>query len=440
MIKRVLVLGAGRSVTSLIQSLNQLAASYALEITLADQDQTLLAQKTEHLSYVSPLHLHIDDQSLLSSTIATHDVVISMLPPLMHPTIARCCIAHQKHLITASYTSKEIQGLDAQAKQAGVLLLMEAGLDPGLDHMSAMKELDEIRAKGGQIVSFRSFTGGVVAPESDDNPWHYKITWNPENIVRAGAEGARFIRNNKYKFIPYNAIFSRLDKVEIPNYGEYEAYANRDSLHYRKLYGLAHIPTLLRGTLRKAGFCEAWNVLVNLGLTSTRFFLSNMENISYREYLNAFLPFSPTLTVEEKVARFAKVGLEHPIIEKIAWLGLFSQQKIKIAEGSPAEILQTIVEEKWKLRADDKDMVVMQHQIMYQIDSLTHSKTISMVVKGDNAMLTSMAKTVGYPICKVVELLVTQKLSLRGVQVPTIPQIYQPVSYTHLTLPTTSRV
>jgi len=427
MIKKILVLGAGRSVTSLIQSLNQLALTNELEITLADQNKELLLKKTEFLSRVNPLCLNINDKELLTTTICQHDIVISMLPPPVHPKVATLCIQHKKHMITASYVSEEIAQLDQQAKQASVLILMEAGLDPGIDHMSAMKELDEIRAKGGDIISFKSFTGGVVAPESDNNPWNYKITWNPKNIVLSGREGARFIRNSKYKFIPYSTIFSRIDKVIIPDYGEFEAYANRDSLRYKKLYGLAKIPTLLRGTLRKAGFCEAWNVLVKLGLTNNDFLMKDMNGITYREFVNAFLPFSKNLSVEDKIALFAGVTLEHPIIHKINWLGLFGGERINLKEGTPAEILQEILEKKWMLAKGDKDMVVMQHQILYKIEDKLDSKTISMVVKGDNAMLTSMAKTVGFPICKVCELLIQDKLRLRGVHVPTVPEIYEPV-------------
>ena len=221
MVKKVLVLGAGRSVTSLILSLNQLAIDHELEVTLADQEYELTVKKSQSLSHVSPLSFKTDDEELLIRTISTHDVVISMLPPSAHLKIAIQCIRLKKHLITASYLSEKLRSYDQKAKDAGILILMEAGLDPGIDHMSAMKELNEIRSMGGKITSFKSYTGGVIAPESDDNPWHYKITWNPKNVVMAGREGARFISNGQYKFIPYHSVFSRLDKVFIPEYGEY---------------------------------------------------------------------------------------------------------------------------------------------------------------------------------------------------------------------------
>ncbi|MFK7900459.1 MAG: saccharopine dehydrogenase C-terminal domain-containing protein [Cyclobacteriaceae bacterium] len=319
----------------------------------------------------------------------------------------------------------DIKELHTEAVEKGILILMEMGLDPGLDHMTAMKELDQIRSKGGDIISFKSYTGGVIAPESDNNPWHYKITWNPRNIVQAGNEGARFVRNNKYKFIPYTNIFSRLDAVNIPTVGLYDGYANRDSLKYKKLYDLSNVPTLLRGTLRKSGFCQAWDVLVKIGLTNDAFQLKNMKGISYREFTNAFLRYSKVDSVEQKIADFIGVSVDSEIIEKIEWLGLFSKEElIPIDKGSPSDILQALLEKKWKLSPDDKDMIVMQHIIEYEKEGNIRTKKLSMIVKGDDAQLTSMAKTVGYPISKAVELLLTDQLKMRGVQIPLTSDIY----------------
>ena len=268
-----------------------------------------------------------------------------MLPARMHVLLAEDCVIQGVNMITASYVSDEILALDEKAKEKGVLLLNEIGLDPGIDHLSAKKIIDDIHSKGGEINLFKSFCGGLVAPEYDDNPWNYKFTWNPRNVVLAGQGTAQFIRNNLYKYIPYNTLFKRVDNIEVLNEGKFEAYANRDSLSYRESYNLNDIPTMLRGTLRRPGFSKAWDVFVQLGMTDDSFELSNVSTMTCREFINSFLEYDIVKSVESKVQDY--LSLDKEVMDKLIWLGLFENKKISLDRGTPAQVLQHILESKW---------------------------------------------------------------------------------------------
>lgn len=237
------------------------------------------------------------------------DLVISMLPAHLHIEVAKDCIVFKKHLVTASYISDAMQALDQEAKANNLIFMNEIGLDPGIDHMSAMKVIDEIRDQGGKMLLFESFCGGLVAPESDTNLWNYKFTWAPRNVVLAGQGGAaKFIQEGKYKYIPYHKLFRRTEFLHVEGYGKFEAYANRDSLKYRSVYGLEDALTLYRGTIRRVGYSKAWNMFVQLGMTDDSYVLDDSEQLSYREFTNLFLPYHPTDSVEIKMR--LQLGIE----------------------------------------------------------------------------------------------------------------------------------
>ena len=362
-----------------------------------------------------------------SVKIAKSDIVVSMLPAFMHIMVAKDCIRLQKNLVTASYVSKQISSLDEEAKKSGVLLLNEIGLDPGIDHMSAMKVIDDIKEAGGTLNSFKSFCGGLVHPDYDNNPWNYKFTWNPRNVVLAGQGASQYIEDGKYKYIPYNKLFERVEDVEVLDVGEFEGYANRDSLSYRDSYGLGKIPTLFRATLRRKGYSSAWNIFVQLGMTDDSYNLQVMFAITYREFLDMFLPVDSLASIEEKFCKQFDLNSDSPIYRKIAWLDIFSDIKIDIQDSSPAQVLQSILERKWTLGLDDKDMVVMQHQFGYTQNNTLHRINSSLVVYGEDSRDTSMAKTVGLPVAIATKLILTGEISVIGVQIPTIKEIYIPV-------------
>jgi saccharopine dehydrogenase-like NADP-dependent oxidoreductase len=319
--------------------------------------------------------------------------------------------------------------MDEAVKESGLIFMNEAGLDPGIDHMSAMQVIDRIRDKGGKILLFESFAGGLVAPESDTNLWNYKFTWNPRNVVLAGQGGAaKFIQEGTYKYIPYHKLFRRTEFMNIEGYGSFEAYANRDSLDYREAYGLQHVLTLYRGTIRRVGFSKAWNMFVQLGMTDDSYIVENSEGMSYREFTNLFLPYSPTDTVELKLRHYLKIDQDDIMWGKLLELNLFDSRKtIRLKNASPAQMLQQILEDSWTLAANDKDMIVMYHKFGYVLDGKRQQIDANMVVVGENRTHTAMAKTVGLPVAMVTLLILNGNIRNPGVQIPILKEVYAPV-------------
>lgn len=426
--QKILVLGAGLSSSSLIRYLLERADAFNWEVRIVDRDLDLIHRKTNKHPRAKALTFNALDQKERIQEIQQADLVISMLPAKFHVEIANDCLKHKKNLITPSYVSPEMKALDAQAKEAGVLFLNEIGVDPGIDHMSAMKIIDDIKAKGGDIIRFKSYCGGLISPMSDDNPWHYKFTWNPRNVVLAGQGGAaKYIEKGEYKYIPYNRLFSCLDKIEIEGYGSFEGYSNRDSLSYRTIYGLDNIPTIFRGTLRKAGFCESWDVFVQLGMTDDSYELENAENMTGRNFLNTFLPYEEGVPVENKLKKFLSPSKED-LFEKISWLGFFENDEvIGFKNATPAQLLEKILVKKWALKPTDKDMLVMYHDFGYIINGEEHKITSEMVNIGEDQTYTSMSNTVGLPLAIAAKMVLTNQIQLKGVQVPVKAEIYEPI-------------
>ena len=436
--KNILVIGAGRSASSLIKYLLDHSEKESWNVTVGDISLDLVKQKTADHPNARAIVFDINNDLQREEEIKRADIVVSMLPASMHLNAAKDCIRFKKHLATASYVSKEMADLDAEAKAVGIILMNEIGLDPGIDHASAMKVIDHIHAQGGELTSFKSYCGGLVAPENNDNPWGYKFSWNPRNVVLAGQGTAQYIENGEYKYIPYNRLFTQIKTVEIDGCGSFEGYANRDSLSYRKLYNIATIPTMLRGTLRMPGYCKAWNVLVKLGLTDDTYKIEASDKLAYRDLLDAFLPAGRQST-KQKLISFMGAEADDEIISKIEWLGILDDKKIRLANASPAKILQDLLEEKWKLQEHDKDMIVMQHQFDFTSPRpIGHpspigegmgvrSITSSLVVKGQDQTYTAMAKTVGLPLAITTKLILQGKINARGVLIPTTKDIYEPL-------------
>ncbi len=425
--KNILVIGAGRSASSLIKYLLDHAAAENWNVTVGDVSMELVKQKTGNHPQARPLTFDINNEVQREQEIKRTDIVISMLPASMHMNVAKDCVRFKKHLVTASYVSKEMGELHDEAKSAGIILINENGLDPGIDHASAMKVIDEIHQQGGELISFKSYCGGLVAPESNDNPWGYKFSWNPRNVILAGQGTAQYIENGEYKYIPYNRLYTQTNTIEVKGLGSFDAYANRDSLSYRKVYGIENIPTMLRGTLRMEGYCKAWNVFVKLGLTDDTYKIEASDTLTYRNLVEAFLPHSNQSTKEKLVALMGD-EMDAEALSKIEWTGILSDEKIKLSNASPAQILQDLLERKWQLKEHDKDMIVMQHQFEYRNKNAEIKNiTSSLIVKGEDQIYTAMAKTVGLPLAIVTKLILQGKISSRGVVIPTIKEIYQPL-------------
>ncbi len=426
--KKILIIGAGRSASSLIKYLENCAVNFHWEITVADRDLKLVKEKVaENTKAVS---LNINDDESTGNEVQKADLVISMLPARFHKKVAISCLKFNKSLLTASYENEEMSSFKDEVEKKGLLFLNEMGLDPGLDHMSAMKIINEIKAAGHKLLNFESFTGGLVAPESDDNPWNYKFSWNPRNVVVAGQGGpAKFLQEGKYKYIPYNRLFKRTERIQIEGYGKFEGYANRDSLSYIDRYNLHGIPTIYRGTLRRPGFSRAWNVFVDLGATDDTYQLEGVENMTYREFINSFLYYHPSDSVETKLFHYLHIDQDSDVIEKLEWLGIFEDKPIGLKKATPAQVMEHLLKQKWQLQPEDKDMIVMWHKFIYkQAESKKPVKmTSSLAVIGENKDETAMAKTVGLPLGIAAKLVLTGKINLKGMFIPTCKELYQPI-------------
>ena len=426
--KKVLILGAGLSASSLIKYMLDHSEKNNWKVVLGDVSIETAEKKINGHKNGEALAFDVKNQEQVNTEVKSSDIVISMLPASFHYIVAEACVEHAVNMVTASYVSPEIKALDQKAKEKGIIMLNEIGVDPGIDHMSAMQVIDSIKEKGGEILEFESNTGGLVAPKYDNNPWNYKFTWNPRNVVLAGQGNSQFLHNGKYKYIPYNRLFERFERINVLDLGEFEVYANRDSLSYREIYGLEDVKTMFRGTIRRPGYSRAWNAFIQLGMTSDDYVFNNSKNTTYREFINSYLPYGIDKPVELKVAEYLKIDEDSAMMYKLRWLGIFSDEVINLENATPAQILQKLLVSKWSLDKDDIDMIVMQHQFVYKLNNEIKKIYSSMIVYGEDQVHTAMSITVGVPVAIATKKILTGEISgLTGVHVPTIKEIYEPV-------------
>lgn len=427
--RHILIIGAGRSASSLIKYLLDKSEQENLHLTIGDLSLELAQKKTNNHPRATAIAFDIHNEVQRKAEIQKADIVISMLPAFLHIEVAKDCITYKKHMVTASYISDAMQELNEAAIANNLVFMNEIGLDPGIDHMSAMKVLDEIREKNGNVILFESFCGGLVAPESDTNLWNYKFTWNPRNVVLAGQGGAaKFIQEGTYKYIPYHKLFRRTEFLEVEGYGRFEGYANRDSLKYRSVYGLDNALTVFRGTIRRVGYSRAWDMFVQLGMTDDSYAIDNSETMSYREFVNLFLPYHPTDSVEIKLRHILKIDQDDVVWDKLLELDLFNANKIiGLKNATPAQILEKILTDSWTLEPDDKDMIVMYHKFGYEVNGEKKQIDATMVCIGDDQTYTSMAKTVGLPVAMATLQILNGNITTPGVQLPLNKEVYLPI-------------
>lgn len=423
----ILIIGAGLSSQALIQYVLDRASELGWFVTVADAQLENAEAKVNRHPQGRAVWLDVMKVNDRRDLIGRADVVVSLLPAHLHLEVAHDCVKLKKHLITASYVSQEMYRLGDEARDRELIFMGEMGLDPGIDHMSAMRTIHHIQAEGGKVTAFRSYTGGLIAPESADNPWQYKFTWNPRNVVLAGQGTAQYLENGRLRYIPYSRLYKEAKLIQIPQVGPLEAYANRDSLLYRDVYGLAEIPNILRGTLRNPGFCAAWDALIQIGLTDADFPILHSGEISYHELMDAYVDKYNGGSVKERIALMLGEDINSPVMQKLDWLGLFSKKKIKLPNATPALILEHLLREKWKLKPNDKDLVVMHHEIEYQQGKTQRLRTSTMSLKGVNSVDTAMARTVGLPMGIFVRLVVEGRIQSRGVHIPVMREVYEPV-------------
>lgn len=425
--KTILVLGAGLSSNSLIKYFLDFSFEQDWHIRVGDIHPENARQNINGHPRGIAFEFDVHNPEQRSEEIKASHIVISLLPARMHHLVAESCVEIGRNMVTASYLSTAIKALDKKARKKGIILMNECGVDPGIDHMSAMQMIQRIKEEDASLKAFESSTGGLVAPGFENNPWQYKFTWNPRNVVLAGKEGARFLHNGKFKYIPYHKVFSRHESIQVPELGEFEVYGNRDSLTYRDTYGLHDLETMFRGTIRRPGFCEAWDIFVQLGATDDSYVMENTREMSYRDFINSFMSYRTDIPVEEKLSLYLGFEMDSRMMEKLKWLGIFENTKIGVNGLSPAKILQKILEEKWKLAPGDKDMIVMQHQFDFTRDGLHKKRYATMVYIGKDTRHTAMSVTVGLPLAMVARRILQGDYKKTGVRLPIEPDIYHPV-------------
>ena len=427
--RKILIIGSGKSSSYLIKYLLSKSEKENLFIIIADKYIAKTKALLNNHSNSKAIKLDVFDNVSRAKEILAADIVISMLPARFHLMVAKDCIKHSKNMLTASYISDEMLALNNKAIEKDIVIMNEIGLDPGIDHMSAMKVIDHIKEKNAKITLFESYTGGLIAPESDNNLWNYKFTWNPRNVVLAGQGGpAKFIQQGHNKYIPYSKLFKRTQKLEVKNYGSFEGYANRDSLKYREIYGLEDIKTLCRGTIRKVGFSESWDVFVQLGMTDDSYTIENSMDMTFRDFVDLFLPYSAKDNVELKLQKLLNISESEPIWSKLLEIDLFSSQKtVTIDKATPAQILEFILCKSWSLDPNDKDMIVMTHKFIYELNNKKYQIDSNMVCIGEDQTYTAMAKTVGLPLAIATLAILNSKITVKGVQLPVNKAIYNPI-------------
>lgn len=426
--KQVTVLGAGRSATILIRYLLEKAGAHDWAIVVADASLEHALEKIDKHPNGKAVLLDANHTLQRQDLVKGSDLVISLLPPYLHNLVAQDCLHFGRNLVNASYLSGELQQLDQVVRKKGLTFMGEMGLDPGIDHMSAMEKIHGIRQKGGKLTAFRSYTGGLIAPESDDNPWHYKFTWNPRNVVLAGQGTARYLENGTIKYLPYQRLFKRYRSIQIDELGEFEVYANRDSLPYRETYGLQGISGLLRGTIRARGYCDSWDALLQLGLTDNSFTLTPVPDWTYSDLLEAYCHEKGPGSLKERTARMLGLDPASGPIANMEWLGLFGNDRIpKLENPTPALVLEELLLKKWALRPTDKDLIIMRHEFEYELEGRSRRLYSTMVMKGEDSRDTAMARLVGLPMGIFSRLLLEGKVNAPGVHIPVMPEVYKPV-------------
>lgn len=408
-LKTIILIGAGKSATVLIDYLIAEAETNHWKFIIADSNREQILLKTSNSSFAEAVQLDVTNEDERSALIQRAHVVISMMPPALHFLVAKDCVEYRKHLLTASYLEDKMKSLKDEISNRKLLFLAEMGLDPGIDHMSAMKIIDEIKAQGGKITSFKSHCGGLVAPESDDNPWHYKISWNPRNIVLAGQSGAVYKENHKIKSVDYMHLFDCSNEISFDGLEGLAFYPNRDSLSYIPTYKLADTATFIRTTLRHKDFFKGWNAIVHSGLTNET---ENIDTagLTFASWSTPLLPF---VTADNRAM--------------LEYLGMFDDITVPAAAKTSADIVQYLVESKLKMQPADKDMIVMLHEFEYELNGKLNGLKSCLVVKGQDSLRTAMAKTVGLPLGIAAKLILNDTIKIRGLHIPSVKEIYEPV-------------
>jgi saccharopine dehydrogenase-like NADP-dependent oxidoreductase len=428
--KRILVLGAGASAPYLIHYLLQHAEEHDWFVTVGDRDLEAARRRVGGHERGTALEFDVNDLELLSSQIAKADLVVNLLAPVFQARIALQCIQIGRPMVSASYRDAQLRELDREACRKGVLILCEMGLDPGIDHMTAMADIDHVKERGGEVIGLESYGGGLPAPDTIDNPFAYVITWNPRNVVMAGEKGAQFLDWGKIRIVPYHQLFQNTWTVEVPGIGTMEAYPNRDSLSYRELYGIPTAHNMIRGTIRYPGFSETWSQIARLGLANDTMRVPNLADRTWAELVDMFLPTQISGDdLPSRLANYLRISPTGHLVQNLRWLGLFAQEKTGVQGETVADAMVELLNRKLRLAAEAHDVVILQHsfEVRYPAAGGRRERiTATLIADGEPGGFTAMARTVGLPAAIGVKLILTDALPLTGCHIPTHPAIYKP--------------
>ena len=419
----ILIAGAGKSSIYLIEYILTHAQRNKWKVIVADGDATAIKEKIAGNKNAEAVVLDITNTADREALVKRADMVLSLMPPQLHLLLAKDCLKYKKDLITSSYISDEMSAMSKEVKEAGLMFMCEMGLDPGIDHMTATRIIHSIHRAAGIITSFKSYCGGLIAPESDNNPWHYKFTWNPKNVISAGVGGAKYLSKGKHVELPYEKMFEQNKKITVPGLGSLAYYPNRDSLHYLGIYDIPDVHTFMRATLRHPAFCKGWDAIIALGLTDATDAHEGKGNT-----LAGWMKKKTGLADMKAVAKKLGAMADEKVITMLQWLGLFDETPLPAGKHSSADILLTLLLDKWKMEPGDTDMVVMQHEFEYEHRDKKTKITSSMVLRGDDTEHSAMAKTVGLPMAILARLVLTKKITKpTGVLLPNMASVYRPV-------------
>tara|TARA_B100000475_G_scaffold199341_1_gene181477 strand:- start:1877 stop:3202 length:1326 start_codon:yes stop_codon:yes gene_type:complete len=423
MSKKIVILGAGKSSSYLIKYLYDKRKELDIYLNVFSDYRPTYIDEFNELNFTV---LDIKDKEKLIQILQGTYIVVSLLPPFLHFEIAEICSENKINMITASYLDDKIKKLEKSFIENDCFLFMEMGLDPGIDHMSAMKTIDKLN-KSNKIIEFESYTGGLVKLDKKNNPWGYKFTWNPMNVIMAGVEGAKYLKEGISKSISYDEIFKDLTSINIPENEPFEGYANRDSLKYKSLYNLNDIKTLKRGTLRHKGFCETWSLLINLGLTSNSKTLYNDNEMTFFDFFNYNIKAEDYNGLKKVLDEVYGIKKDSQVLKNLDWSGFFSNKKISLKEGKFSDFLLTILMDKWTLSKGDIDLIVMTHTFVYKSEKKINKLISYLRIEGEDNIYTAMSKTVGLPMAVLIEHILKNGIDKKGIQLPFNKDIYNPI-------------
>ncbi len=426
--KRILVLGAGLVSRPLVKYLTD---REGFEVTVATRTVSKAEALVEGCANAKAVALNVKDIDALDKLVSEHDLSVSLLPATEHVKVAKLCLKHKKHMATTSYISDEMKALHDEVVAAGLTFINECGVDPGIDHMSAMRLIHDAKSKGGKIVSFRSYCGGLPAPEANSNPIGYKFSWAPRGVLVAAQNDAQYMKDGEIVKVPGSELFKKPEIVEVPGGGTFEGYPNRDSLPYIEMYGLEDVKTMFRGTLRNQNHCACWYQWVQLGLFKQDL-RSDLNGLTYKRFMQGFVDGAGNIPA----ALASKMGVaeDAKAITNLAWLGLFADKPVTIDEGGNIDIMSAVMIDKCSFEPKERDMLVMQHEFLIEYPDKTEKAYSTMVDFGIPGGDSSMARTVSLPVAIATRMVVDDIIKTRGIGAPVEPEAYNPILDEHATM------